>query len=562
MKNNGHIFIIGIVLFLWLVQNNKWNDDYRRPIIGDAKGYYAYLPALFIYQNFSYEFIDGIESNYYPADGSLSKDFLVEQPNGTKVNKCFPGASLFYLPFFLLAFFLSYLFGLPLDGYAPLFQYSIVAAHLCYYLLALFFINRILIQMEVRLVARALTMIVITFGSNAFFYAVYDFSVAHIFGFFGNTVFIYFIYRWDHLSEPKTRGWQLIGLALVILCLLVITRPTNALIVLAIPLFVDLRRLVTFIFENLHWRKLPWGHLFLALLTLSIPLFLWKIQTGSWLVYSYGDEQLNFLQPNLGKFLFSVKKGWWFWSPILLLITILGSLYFSRKNRVLGIYFFAVILMIAYVFSCWWMWTFGMGLGQRPMIDFYPIIAIAFAGFLSQRKNLKWWYITILPLIFLNVVHAHQIHKNILVGGQTTWQDYTQNFLRLKRTAPTVDILDNWKLWKKVGPAGNSEIDKDKPFSETLRFSNPPENAVFVIRAKVGGAHENGSIAVIAADENNYYEAKYIGAVLYSEPRMMEFVFQPNQKTEGRLSFYFWNHNSKEEAEIQHFEILIYLPTK
>jgi hypothetical protein len=218
--------------------------------------------------------------------------------------------------------------------------------------------------------------------------------------------------------------------------------------------------------------------------------------------------------------------------------------------------------MIAYVFSCWWMWTFGMGLGQRPMIDFYPIIAIAFAGFLSQRKNLKWWYITILPLIFLNVVHAHQIHKNILVGGQTTWQDYTQNFLRLKRTAPTVDILDNWKLWKKVGPAGNSEIDKDKPFSETLRFSNPPENAVFVIRAKVGGAHENGSIAVIAADENNYYEAKYIGAVLYSEPRMMEFVFQPNQKTEGRLSFYFWNHNSKEEAEIQHFEILIYLPIK
>jgi hypothetical protein len=85
---------------------NDWDNQYRRPIIGDAKGYYAYLPAAFIYQDFSFSFVEDVEQKYYPSDGSLGKHFLVQQANGTQVNKCFPGVSLFYLPFFLLAFFL------------------------------------------------------------------------------------------------------------------------------------------------------------------------------------------------------------------------------------------------------------------------------------------------------------------------------------------------------------------------------------------------------------------------------------------------------------------------
>lgn len=560
VKNNGYLFIIGIILLLFVVQNNKWNNDFRRPIIGDAKGYYAYLPAVFIYQDFSYKFVEALELKYYPADGSLRKDFLVAQPNGTSVNKCFPGTAIFYLPFFLLAFILSYVFGLSLDGYAPIFQYSLVAAHLCYFLLALYFINRMLSQMQVRSTARALALIAITFGSNVFFYVVYDFSVAHIFGFFGNTVFIYVLYKWNQLVEPKVKGWKLLGLALVILSLLVITRPTNALIILVVPLFVDTKQLRIFINRNFYWRELPWISIFLSVLTLSIPLFLWHIQTGNWLVYSYGDEHLNFWQPNLGKFLFSVKKGWWFWSPMLLLMMLSGGAYFNKKSNYLGFYFFAVILVIAYIFSCWWMWTFGMGLGQRPMIDFYPVIVIAFALFLSNHQNLKWWSIFLFPLLILNVVHAHQIHKNILVGGQTTWHDYQQNFLRLKRIAPKIEIPKNWKLWKKFGPAPASRIDAENGFSESVCIMHPPENAIFVIHTKVGGAHENESLVLIAADEGNYYEAQYIGAVLYTKPRMMTFMFQPDKKIDGQLCIYFWNHNSHEIAEVKYFEILVYLP--
>ena len=164
---------------------NDWDNPYKRPISGDAKGYYAYLPAVIIYQDLEFKFVDEIEQKYYPKDGSLKKDFLIEQPNGTFVNKCFPGVSIFYLPFFLFAYLFSYFVGYPIDGYSQLFQMSLIVSHLFYYMLSLFLMNKILIRNQVGLFNRFLTLFLLTFGTNIFFYTTLDFSVVHVFGFFG-----------------------------------------------------------------------------------------------------------------------------------------------------------------------------------------------------------------------------------------------------------------------------------------------------------------------------------------------------------------------------------------
>ena len=100
-------------MFIFHFFSKSFSNPYERPITGDAQAYYAYLPAIFIYQDLDYEFIDEINDKYYPE--SHQKSFLKEAGEG-KVNKTFPGVAILYLPFFLLAHALAILFGMEADG--------------------------------------------------------------------------------------------------------------------------------------------------------------------------------------------------------------------------------------------------------------------------------------------------------------------------------------------------------------------------------------------------------------------------------------------------------------
>jgi hypothetical protein len=532
---------------------NDWDNPYRRPIIGDAKGYYAYLPAAFIYQDFSYSFVEQVEQSYYPADGSLGKDFLVEQPNGTKVNKCFPGVSLFYLPFFLLAYFLSFLFVLPLDGYAPLFQWSIAIAHWFYFLWGLLILDRILRARGVEWSHRLIGFAALTFASNIFYYLVYDFSVAHVFGFFVCAYFIKLAIDWN--QNPR---WSLLGWMTVLLALAVIMRPTNALFVLMLPLLLDGAQIKSFFRQKIAIQSIPWLQLLLAGAVLFIPLLLWKIQTDTWLVYSYGEERMDFTNPHFFEFLFSVKKGWWFWSPIMFFMTFCAAYFYWKINPWKGIYFASMILFIAYVFSSWWMWTFGGGLGQRPMIDFYPILVFGFIGFLHVFSKSKILLLLLFPLILLNTVQAFQINKYILVGGQTTIEDYRKHFLQIKRDAPMVEIDTLWIEVTRLRVEA-SELNQNQAFSEALNLDSVPDNAKIVLRAKVGGVHESTNLAlIISNDDASFYHANYVGNFLYKKPRLMEFLIDSPANISGPLKVYFWNHDSGEQAMVEWLELVVY----
>jgi hypothetical protein len=87
-----------VLLYLTHLYTKDFSSSYQKPINGDAKAYYAYLPAIFIYQDSEYNFIDAYEAKYYAKDHR--KDFLNTIENGRKVNKTFPGVALLYLPFF------------------------------------------------------------------------------------------------------------------------------------------------------------------------------------------------------------------------------------------------------------------------------------------------------------------------------------------------------------------------------------------------------------------------------------------------------------------------------
>ena len=123
--------------------------------------------------------------------------------------------------------------------------------------------------------------------------------------------------------------------------------------------------------------------------TIIPQLLYWHTATGHWFVYSYGsNEPFYWLSPQIGNFLFSVRKGLFFWSPLLLL-SMVGIVLAYRKRQQLYtglVVFFAVIV---YVSSAWWSWYYGGSYGQRVAVDFMCLFTIFTAYVLSGLETWK-----------------------------------------------------------------------------------------------------------------------------------------------------------------------------
>lgn len=116
-----------------------------------------------------------------------------------------------------------------------------------------------------------------------------------------------------------------------------------------------------------------------GLVTIIPQLAYWYSQTGHLIVYSYGDnESFYWLKPEILNFLFSVRKGLFFWNPILL-ISVAGMVYtYKRRDKLyFGLTTFSVTAV--YVSSAWWAWSYGGSYGQRVAVDFMCVFAIFMA---------------------------------------------------------------------------------------------------------------------------------------------------------------------------------------
>ncbi len=555
---NATRWYVSLVLLLvtFLFIQRDFDDAYNRPIIGDAKAYYAYLPALFIYQDFTYSFVDEIEDTYYLKDGSLSKDFKVRQPNGTYVNKTFPGAALFYLPFFLVAMVLSWLTGLPVDGYSVLFQWSIVAAHLFYFLAALVILDKFMALRGIAAKNRIASLLMITLTTNVFFYMVYDHSVVHIFGFFGCSLLLFLTQK-----GKEQNSWKYVGYVGIVMAVMLLTRPTNAMMLFFVPLVYPLRELVPDLKREFRWREFPF-HLFaVAAIVLFLAPLLWKIQTGNWIVYSYGDEKLNLLQPNLMNFLFSYKKGWLLWSPALILMLVGSLLWFMKRSRVSGFLFMGVLFSITYVFSSWWIWTYGMGMGQRTMIDYYPVLVWGMAGFLAllSKKAKIGVFAMMAFLAVINMVQAFQIHRFILVGGETTKETYWEHFLQLKTDPPKTIIPPDWSFVEEFWEKERVLLNGENHFSKSIELTSLPENPAFEVQVNLGGQNRKSSAMIVMSDQNGgWYHAEYPANFIYKTPRAVSYLFIPDKKLKLPVKCYIWNGDTSDEVLVEELKVSVY----
>jgi len=527
----------------------KCDDRYNRPINGDAKAYYAYLPALFMYHDASFSFVHSIEKRYYPEDGSHFKDFLNAQPNGSKVNKTFPGLMLLYAPFFFLAWLVAWIGGFPIDGYSLPFQWSIVFSHWFFLLLGLKCLSHVARSLSVTDRLRRVGLIVLLFGSNLWYYVVYDFSVSHVHSFFLVSFALLCLVR---LKENK--HWLWIGALLLAFSVLLIIRPTNGLMLLFVPFLVKLLGVeMKVVFPPWTKGSFPFKALvFLAcLFVFALPPLLWKWQTGYWLVYSYKEEGFHFLAPHLWEFLFSYQKGWLLWSPLVGVGIVLACFETFRQSIATLFMFLLPLVITVYVFSSWWCWTFGMGFGQRPMIEFLPFIFLPALFYLKQWDRPQWVLVVLLPLVFLSLFQGYQVANSILVGGATTRADYWSHFLKWKRDAPAVQIPESWKLFASKKESMRVELNDKIEFSPSVTLRVSGKCSSLVVSVVVSGEHQDPNIRLVISGDKGFYQAIYLGAYLYDENRTMQFLVPIKTIEDRTFTAYVWNGKTASRAVVK-----------
>ncbi|MCF6341457.1 MAG: hypothetical protein L3J31_01455 [Bacteroidales bacterium] len=418
--------LLTAIIMVWVSANLKWGDERWNNIISvDGNGYYAYLPAIFIYHDLSFGFYDDIKKDKNRTD--LSYNYRIKYGNHT-INKYFSGTALAQSPFFFMGHFANWLTGNPLDGYSVFYLIFIQVATLFYALLGLYLLMLVLRRYQVSEVVNAFVIFTVAFGTSVFHYVVDEPSMSHVYSFAFVNLFVF-----SALLFFEKPSFRFLLMGMLALGMVVLIRPVNGLVVLTLPFIAGSP-------ENLkrggkYLMRYPL-HFFLSLLPaiflVSIQLMIYRIQTGSFLVYSYGNESLDITNPQMWKFLFSYRKGFFVYTPVFLL-SLFGSWYFFRESFFKFFWWMASLTVVVFVLSSWWQWYYGGSFGSRVMIEYYIFFAIPLALLLQRNRYRKAIALLAILLILVCQAQTYQYRYGYLHWSEMNKERYWDNFLRVDK---------------------------------------------------------------------------------------------------------------------------------
>jgi hypothetical protein len=418
-----------IVVIMSVISSNiNWGGERWKNILeSDAKGYYAYLPAVFIYNDLNFSFFDEIEKEKYYNE-NLFYDYRAFV-NGSYISKYYAGTALVQLPFFLFAHGLSFATNTDPDGYSKFYMVSVNLAALFWLVVGLIFLNRNLKSYQISDKIRALILLTTVFGTNLFYYSIGEPGMSHVYSFAFISIFIYYARQYFSTFRPV----NILILALL-LGFIVLIRPVNGLILFSCPLVAGSKDVfyqgIQRIFKPM---KFLIAGTFIFLGIISIQLIYYKLATGSFFIYSYLGEGFNFLNPHFFEILFSFKKGLFVYTPIYLL-SLLGCIYLWKNERFMFWSWLTFFLLITYVFSSWSNWWYGGSFSSRVFVEYLPIFMLLLAFTLQNAKN-KIHQKSLVAVVFI-LIAVCQIQTFQYRYNQIHWSDmdrakYFEVFMRV-----------------------------------------------------------------------------------------------------------------------------------
>lgn len=422
--------LAGIALVLVICSSNiNWGKEHWRTVLqADAKGYYAYLPALVIYHDANLGFFDAIEKGtYYNADLFYDYRFGYE---GKVVDKYFLGTAVAQLPFFLAAHGYVGATGGLADGYSKPYVVAVNMAAVAWVMFGLWCLARLLSTYRISDGVVAFTLIVFLFGTNLFYYTVVAPGMSHAYSFGLCTAFL-LLGRITFIT-PFTGKILALG---ALLGLIVLIRPVNGLILLALPVLLDQRPTRQDIKDAIarYW-IVGGGAVLLAICIAALQLLYYRLATGDWIVYSYGEEGFNWTAPHVLDILFSYRKGLFLYAPVLL-FGLVGLPFLWRRSGFAAGTWLVFFVLVTYVLSSWWNWWYGGSFGSRVYVEYFALFALP-AGLALQHLAPRWKKALITGMVLFVVLCQIQTYQ--MRYYQIHWEDmdrerYWDVFLRLDR---------------------------------------------------------------------------------------------------------------------------------
>lgn len=405
---------------LFLIISKPYNQKNGFKVIEwDVTLYYTYLPALFIHQDLKFE----KEWTSKLASHQLG---FGRDDEGNRYLKMTSGMAMMYAPFFALAHGLTTVFSPELaTGYSQPYRVALSFGSWLYIMFGLWVLRKVLLRFYSDATV-GWTLAIVLLGTNLFHYTVWRGAMSHGYSFTLASLLAYFVFRYK--DNPKFRYAIAMGL---ISGLLVLIRPVNVLM----PLFLGVYLLIDFLRTH---RKIYGLHIVLILLfgfiAILPQLLIWHYQTGNWIVYSYSEEGFFFTDPQILNGLFSYRKGWLLYSPLILL-SILGLGYLFQKDKSLTMTLGMMTVSVVYVTYSWWCWWYGGSFGSRPMIDYYALLAIPLAAFVEKVLNMELKkrraaLIVIAAFISISVFQNYQYQRGIIHYDSMSQETYWKVFMK------------------------------------------------------------------------------------------------------------------------------------
>ncbi|MES2514524.1 MAG: hypothetical protein V4580_10285 [Bacteroidota bacterium] len=450
ITNTCFYFVVFVISFLVIV------FPPHNILCYDVFGYYLYLPLTFKYHDITienYAIITDILDKYHASETFYQ---AVHWDNGNWVMRYPIGLSILYAPFYFLADLITSFTGQPSDGFSKPYQISILYGCLCYTLLGLYFIKKILVHFF-NDTTSAITLVCITLGTNYFFHVSLhgQGAMSHNLLFTLYAIVLYLTIKW-HESHSKKQLYLIAGaIGITALC-----RPSEIIIVLIPFLYgvVDMTTLKLKIQLLLNYKKQIIFSIIIVVCIGFIQFTYWKYASGKFFINPYSSsnpgEGLDPFNPHILEVLFSFRKGWFIYTP-LMIFTMLGCVMLYKVNRMVFTPVFAYFLLNLYIVSCWSCWWYSACFGLRSLIPSYALLAIPLGYFIAFVLNNRFKYVYLILLILciaLNLFQSQQMNVGIMDSTNMSRAYYMSTFLQT--TSPTDEQT---KLLLKGKPSGAGE---------------------------------------------------------------------------------------------------------
>jgi hypothetical protein len=436
MKLFKSITLVTLILICSFITAYRVANVSDRETSWDVLGYYLYLPATFIYHQPMLNDIEWLKKINAEKDLTGTLYQVSTNDQGEPMYFFLMGMSLFYLPFFLFGHFLAGLLGFPADGFSLPYQYALVIGGIIYTIIGLIYLRKNLRNFFSERIS-ALVMIIIVFGTNYIHHLTLKNLETVNMLFMLVNIILWNTIKWHESYKFKNLAAIGIGSALTAL-----VKPSEIFVVL-LPLLWNVTSIDTFKEKiAMFWRrrKQVLGVIGISFLVALPQLLYWYFKTGHLLYDSYKNPGvgLDIFSPHIINILFSYRKGWLLYTPVMV-FALIGWYFLFKENRKI---FFATVsyfLVSFYIISSWSEWWYGAAFSGRPMITLYPILALCLGYFFLFLKNKKRIFkiafgAVVVFFIFLNQFQWWQLKHYILDPYRTTKEYYWATFLKTKAT--------------------------------------------------------------------------------------------------------------------------------